>query len=129
MTEERVNDALKWFIGLVETRREIDPGDVPGLTEGRIYSGRQAVQYKLADQIGDELAARNWLVKERGVQRGLRIRQWKPQAEESGFLGLVMNSLASAFGVSGSKVTALLSQATAVLELDGLVSVWHPASR
>jgi protease-4 len=128
VTEEMVNDAMKWFIGLVEIRREIDPGDVPGLTDGRIYSGRQAVQYKLADQIGDELAARNWLVKERGVQQGLRIRQWKPRAEEAGFLGLVMNSMASAFGVSGSKVTALLNQATAVLELDGLVSVWHPAS-
>jgi len=128
VTEEMVDDAMTWFVGLVKTRREIDPSDIPGLTEGRIYSGRQAVQYKLADQIGDELAARNWLVKERGVQQGLRVRQWKPREEETGFLELVMSSMASAFGVSGSKVTALLDHAAAVLELDGLVSVWHPAS-
>lgn len=128
VTKEMVEDAMAWFVGLVKTRREIDPDDIPGLTEGRIYSGRQAVEYKLVDQIGDELDARTWLVTERGVQEGLRIRQWKPREDEEGFLGLMMNAVASAFGVSGSKVTALLDQAAAVLELDGLVSVWHPAS-
>ncbi|MEM7192461.1 MAG: signal peptide peptidase SppA, partial [Pseudomonadota bacterium] len=128
VTEEMVDDAMEWFIGLVKTRRDISPAEVPGLTEGRIYSGRQAVEYKLADEIGDERSARDWLVKERGVQRGLRIRQWKPAKEETGFLGLVFDSMTSAFGASGSQIAALLDETSAVLALDGLVSVWHPAS-
>lgn len=128
VTEEMVDDAMEWFVGLVETRRKITPDTIPGLTEGRIYSGRQAVDYKLVDQIGDELAARAWLAKERGIQPGLRVRQWKPPAEETGFLGFATQSIAAIFGVSESKFVGLLDEAGAVLELDGLVSVWHPAS-
>jgi len=128
VTEEMVDDAMDWFVGLVKTRRKVIPDTIPGLTEGRIYSGRQAVEYLLADQVGDELAARAWLVKERGVQPGLRVRQWKPVTEETGFLGLAAESIAAALGFSGSKFAALLDETTAVLELDGLVSVWHPAS-
>ncbi len=128
VTEEMVDDAMDWFIGLVKTRREIRPNTIPGLTEGRIYSGRQAVEYLLADQIGDERAARAWLVKDRGVQTGLRVRQWKPGTEDTGFLGLAAYTVATAFGLSGSRVSAWLDEATAVLELDGLVSVWHPVS-
>lgn len=128
VTEEMVDEAMEWFVGLVKARRNITPDTIPGLTEGRIYSGRQAVDYKLVDQIGDELAARAWLSKERSIQPGLRVRQWKPRTEETGFLGLATQSIAAALGVSGSKFASLLDEATAVLELDGLVSVWHPAS-
>ena len=128
VTEEMVDEAMEWFVGLVKARRNITPDTIPGLTEGRIYSGRQAVAYKLVDQIGDELAARAWLSKERSIQPGLRVRQWKPPTEETGFLGLATQSIAAALGVSGSKFASLLDEATAVLELDGLVSVWHPAS-
>lgn len=128
VTEEMVDDAMEWFVGLVKARRNITPDAIPGLTEGRIYSGRQAVDYKLVDQIGDELAARAWLSKERGIQAGLRVRQWKPPTEETGFLGFATQSIAAALGLSGSKFAGLLDEATSVLELDGLVSVWHPAS-
>lgn len=128
VTEEMVDDAMDWFVGLVKTRRKISPDEIPGLTEGRIYSGRQAVDYLLADQIGDELAARAWLAKERGVQPGLRVRQWKPPSEESGLFGFAAQSLVDALGLPGGKFAGLLNEATAVLELDGLVSVWHPAS-
>ena len=82
VTEEMVEDAKVWFVGLVKTRREIEPDSVPGLTDGRIYSGRQAVEYKLVDQIGDERAARAWLAKERGVPKGLRIRRVDAQRAE-----------------------------------------------
>ena len=52
MTAEMVDDAMAWFLGLVSERRDIEPSSVPGLTDGRIYSGRQAVKLKLVDQIG-----------------------------------------------------------------------------
>lgn len=128
VTAEMVEDAKVWFVDLVETRRKIEPSAVPGLTEGRIYSGRQAVDYKLVDQIGDERAALSWLNKERGVPAGLKVLQWQPKEESTGLFGWLLDSGASIFGLSGSKIAALLGQASATLELDGLVSVWHPAS-
>jgi protease-4 len=128
VTEEMVEDAKVWFVDLVETRRKIQPNAIPGLTEGRIYSGRQAIDYKLVDQIGDERTALSWMAKERGLPGGLKVLQWKPKEESTGLFGWMLGSGAEIFGLSSSKIAALLGQASATLELDGLVSVWHPAS-
>ncbi|HUW72415.1 MAG TPA: signal peptide peptidase SppA [Methyloceanibacter sp.] len=128
MTQEMVDDAKVWFFDLVEERRKIETNAVPGLTEGRIYSGRQAVKLKLVDQIGDERAALRWLSKERDVPVGLKVVEWKPTAESTGLFGWLFESTAAMLGISGSRIAALLGQASATLELDGLVSVWHPAS-
>jgi protease-4 len=128
MTAEMVQDAKLWFFGLVEKRRNIVPESIPGLTDGRIYSGRQAVAFKLVDEIGDEKAAIDWLTKERKVPKGLKVIDWKPESESSGLFGWLSQSVASAFGISVEKIAGLVGQISATLKLDGLVSVWHPAA-
>jgi len=128
LSEEMVQEAKTWFVNLVADRRKIDPSAVPGLTDGRIYSGRQAVEFKLVDQIGDERAATAWLSKERKVPSGLKIVDWKPEEESSGLFGWFCHSMAALAGVSAEKIVGVLGQVTATLKLDGLVSVWHPAS-
>src|SRR3990172_2793083 len=76
LTNEMVQEAKVWFVDLVAERRKLDPNSVPGLTEGRIYSGRQAVDLKLVDAIGDERAAKEWLRKEKKSTSGLSIIEW-----------------------------------------------------
>jgi protease IV len=127
LAEEMVKDAKVWFVDLVGKRRQIEPNAVPGLTEGRVYSGRQAVALQLADEIGDEKAAKRWLQKERGVAGGLSIVDWKPKAESGGILGWLLGSMANHFGVSADRIAGLLGRVSEGLELDGLVSLWHPA--
>ena len=61
VAEGMVNDGFKWFVGLVETRRSVKAADIPGLLDGRIFSGREALQVKLVDQIGGEEEAVKWL--------------------------------------------------------------------
>jgi protease-4 len=128
LSQEMVQEAKTWFVNLVAERRKIDPAGVPGLTDGRIYSGRQALDLKLVDQIGDERDAKTWLSKERNISSSLKIVDWKPQEESSGVFGWLIHSTASFAGISTEKIAALLGQITANLKLDGLVSVWHPAS-
>jgi protease-4 len=128
LTEEMVQDAKVWFVGLVGKRRDINPDSIPGLTEGRIYSGRQAVELKLVDEIGDEKAASAWLTKERNVPAGLKVVDWKPTQESTSLLGWLVQSLAVAIGLSVETIAGLSNQITATLKLDGLVSVWHPVS-
>ena len=128
LTEEMVQEAKVWFVDLVGKRRSIEPRSVPGLTDGRIYSGRQAVKLKLVDQIGNERTAMRWLSKERNVPKGLKVLDWKPKEESSGLFGWLIQSMAEMFGISASKIGALVSQVSATLKLDGLVSVWHPAA-
>jgi protease-4 len=128
LTEEMVQEAKVWFLKLVADRRKLDPASVPGLTDGRIYSGRQAVDLKLVDQIGDERAAREWLEKERAIGADLKIIEWKPETESGGLFGWGTRSLASRFGISFDRIAQLIGQTADSLKLDGLVSLWHPAT-
>ena len=128
VTEQMVQDAKVWFVDLVGKRRDLQPSSIPGLTEGRIYSGRQAVELRLVDQIGDEKAALAWLVKERNVSAGLKVVDWKPAEESSGLFGWLSQSLAASIGISAEKIASIAGQISDTLKLDGLVSVWHPAA-
>jgi protease-4 len=129
-TEQMVADSMRWFVGLVAARRGIATGDVPGLEQGRIFSGREALQYRLIDQIGGEEEAQKWLEEKRGVTKGLKIVDWKPEREDDwGIFGLIGNALTR---LAGLDVRGLLGLATddprlGLLRLDGLVSVWQPA--
>lgn len=128
LTREMVDEAQNWFVALVGKSRSIDPRSVPGLTEGRIYSGRQALDHKLIDQIGGEEDAIAWLEKERGIEKDLKIIDWEVE-DESGtsLLSGMARILAEWTGFPASAVESALG-GNSVLErvqLDGLVSVWH----
>jgi len=125
--EEMVQEAKVWFVDLVAKRRKIEPGSVPGLTDGRIYSGRQAVELKLVDEIGDEKDAKRWLQKERAVTPGLSVVEWKPKTESGGALSWLFGSIGSLLGISAANFASLFGQVSEGLRLDGLVSLWHPA--
>jgi protease-4 len=86
------------------------------------------VQHKLVDQIGDERSAVKWLEANRNISSGLKIVDWKPEAESSGLSSWLFQSIASALGPSAEKIGALAGEIATSLELDGLVSLWHPAS-
>ena len=128
VTEQMIAESQVWFLDLVRKRRGVNTAQIPGLEDGRVFSGREAVRYKLADQLGGEAEAVRWLEEERKVQKGLRIVDWRPRRDASWPLG----ALAEA-GTGGIVETAKQA-ARAVLEetglsairLDGLVSVWHP---
>ena len=126
--EEMVQEAKVWFVDLVAKRRKIEPSSVPGLTDGRVYSGRQAVELKLVDEIGDEKDAKRWLQKERAVAPGLSVVEWKPKTDSGGVLSWLFGSIASGLGISAANFASLFGQVSEGLRLDGLVSLWHPAS-
>ena len=129
LTREMVQEAEQWFRGLVAERRSIDPYAVPGLTDGRIYSGRQALQHKLIDQIGGEKDAVTWLEEKRQVPEDLDIVDWKKKDKDSGWLGAIARALAAAIGISGGKFASFLEGVESIraVQLDGLVSLWHPS--
>ena len=128
LTRQMVDESNKWFIGLVAKRRELDPETVPGLTEGRIYSGREALKLKLIDQIGGEDEAIAWLEKNRDVPKKLRIIDWKTTDSSSlGWFRSAIKQLALWTGLPVAAVDSLLGPGSALdrVRLDGLVSVWH----
>ncbi len=129
VTSEMVADGFAWFNGLVEDRRGIRVDDVPGLKEGRVFSGRQAKEYKLVDAIGGEPEVLDWLTTERGLSKGLRVVDWKPAQASAWGLTSFASEIARNVAVGSAKglTEALTSDsAWSMLSLDGLVSVWHP---
>ena len=131
LTREMVEDAEQWFFGLVAERRSVQPSEIPGLTEGRIYSGRQALAHKLVDQIGGEADAGTWLETERKVPKDLSIVDWKKtKGGALGFWGTLGRGLAGLVGADLTGVLPVLGVAPSLerAQLDGLISVWHPTS-
>jgi protease IV len=122
-----VNDTYGWFKGLVQERRSLDAKDLATVTDGRIFTGQQALDLKLIDGLGDDQDAIAWLESARSVPKDLPVRDWEKPSESSSF-GLA-RSLAAA--VAGSLGAGSLAAALGVAPgsdagLDGLVSVWHP---
>ncbi|MFA5950312.1 MAG: signal peptide peptidase SppA [Hyphomicrobium sp.] len=128
--QETIDDGFRWFLSLVETRRGIAAADVSGLKQGRIYSGRQALENKLVDEIGGEGEAVHWLEDKRGIPRDLKVVDWKPEREGqwglqsaiSGFASRILTESAAKLGG-----LATLNPGLGGVGLDGLVSVWHPS--
>lgn len=128
LAEGMVKESQVWFLSLVGSRRKIDTARVPGLEAGSIFSGRQALQHKLVDQIGGEADAIAWLETEKKIPAKLPVVLWKPEAEEPLAWLTGSSSLADwLLGSSAAEVRKWLGIDGIVerLRLDGLVSVWQ----
>lgn len=128
VTEEMVNESFRWFVDLVEERRKLSPAEVRLISDGRVFTGRQAVSARLVDQIGGETEARDWLAANRDIDKDLDVIDWEVAAGlgESGLGFAVARALLGAIGFGeGSWLLEKIS-AQERLRIDGLVSVWHP---
>ena len=68
-----IDDLYQWFVGLVAERRNLTPERAQELADGRVYSGRLALEAKLIDQIGGMPEARAWLEKEKDISGELPL--------------------------------------------------------
>lgn len=73
--QESIDDGFEYFIGLVKDRRPLSEAEVRTLSDGRVYTGRQAVKNKLVDAIGGEKEAVAWLVKEKNIPSSLKVQE------------------------------------------------------
>lgn len=128
MLEGLVEDAYGWFVGLVSERRGISVEEARALADGRIFSGGQALEAKLVDALGDEKAAIDWLIAEKGIKKGLPVRTWKLSGEDG--LWDPFDDASAWISRTASRAIfggdhGLKSYVPEALALDGLVSVWH----
>jgi len=128
-----VRDSYAWFKGLVKERRGMDDTQLEKVADGRVFTGRQAIDLKLIDQIGDEKTAVTWLVEQKGVKKGLSVRDYKLQTRfgDLPFLktaaavtleALGLGSIAHQIGQTG------VTQAVDRFGMDGMLALWQPAA-
>lgn len=128
LTQEMIDESHKWFVDLVVSRRKIVPDRIPGFMEGRIYSGRQALEYGLIDAIGDEEQALKWLYDVKKISAELPVIPWQNSTEASGgLLGRASAYLASLFGVDIAAIYERYGHSGLVsaTETGGLISKWR----
>jgi protease-4 len=130
VTQSMIDEGFRWFLGLVEQRRGIRPDQIPGLAQGRVFTGREAVELKLCDSIGGEQEAVEWLRSVRNVDRSLKVVDWKPQSTTSfGLFSWIGSAAASFFNHTSLGQMLARSPSLPGLGLDGLISVWHPSEK
>lgn len=131
--EAIVKDSFDWFKGMVRDRRKLDGEALDKVADGRVFTGRQAVDNKLIDDIGDEKAAIAWLASNKGIDAKTPVRDWqlKDRFSDLSFLHLATASLLDSMGLKSLAerfAGAGTLRALDGLNLDGLLALWHPPS-
>ena len=72
-----VGDIYGQFVAKVAAGRHMEEARVRQLGDGRAYTGQQALQLGLIDQIGGEQDAREWLLQEKHVATGTPVRDMR----------------------------------------------------
>jgi protease IV len=99
---ENISDSYDYFTGLIAQRRNLEIEYVRKIADGRVYSGRQAYELKLVDEIGEEDTALKWLQAEKKIDDKLKIVDIKLKPREK-ILEMLIDDL-------NSKVTSFFSK-------------------
>ncbi|MCX7304027.1 MAG: signal peptide peptidase SppA [Hyphomicrobiales bacterium] len=126
MLRSMILDSYDWFVGLVDERRPMTRSEVLAVADGSVFTGRQALQNKLVDELGGEDQAIGWLAG-KGVDGDLEIVEWKAKGGgwflSSQSAATILGNLAGLPDQGAALVKALGGER---LFLDGLLSVWQP---
>jgi len=111
-----VNDMYAQFVAIVAKGRNLPIEKVRELADGRPYTGRQALNLGLIDQIGGEREARAWMAAEKSVPVTLPTEDVSTASVASrAFSGQIGGFLFEVW-------KTVLSQS---VSLDGAWAVWH----
>jgi protease IV len=128
-----VKDSYAWFKDLVKARRGMDDDQLAKVTDGRVFTGRQAVDLKLIDQLGDEKTAVEWLVAQKHVAKDLPVRDYN-LGPGFGGLSLFRTSASVTLNALGLGSIAHQIESAGLLQgadrfaLDGMLALWQPAA-
>ncbi|MCB1377700.1 MAG: signal peptide peptidase SppA [Alphaproteobacteria bacterium] len=122
VSQVMVQDGFDWFTGLVAERRGLPIARVRELSDGRVYTGRQAIAVKLIDELGGEEKAVEWLQSEKKLGSDLKIIDWTARkiTDPTGLGFSAESALLRLFGLERLAATAERAK------LDGLLALWHP---
>ncbi len=132
--ESLVRDSYAWFKDMVKDRRKLDGEALDKVSDGRVFTGRQAVELKLVDEIGQEREAIEWLAKSNNIDPKTPVRDWRltPRFNELSFIHLGTSALLETLGLGmlARQLESLgLLQTVEKLNLDGLLALWHPSAQ
>lgn len=88
--KDMMKDFYSYFKGLVKTERKLTKTDYNFVTDGKIFSGKQALERNLIDAIGTEKDAVSWLKEKKNIDKNLEVidvKLYKPEPPLARFMG------------------------------------------
>ena len=113
-----VDDIYFQFVDVVAQDRKIPQADVKKLADGRVFSGKQALQYKLIDFLGDRLFAVQLAGKMAGIKGTPDVVY--PSKKEVTFWDLILQNTAASFANALKTNIAALPEGLNVMYQYGL---------
>lgn len=110
--KDMIMDFYGHFVDITAERRKLPREKTLLLADGRVYSGKQAVENKLIDAIGGEEEAKAWLVKNRNISQDLTIFDVEVEREDE-LLNRILKTVVGEFWQKSR------------VGLDGLIAIWH----
>lgn len=86
--KQLINETFLWFRGLVAENRKLSDVNLEKVSQGGVFTGRQAKKLGLVDVIGGEREAVEYLEGEIGLS-GLPLVDWVSDKENSSFFDLI----------------------------------------
>jgi protease-4 len=128
--EEVIGDSFEWFKRLVQDRRGLSDAELARVSDGRVFSGRQGIALKLADELGDERRAVEWLKRDKSLGE-LPVTRYKRE-DAADRLNIFSVAAFIADIIGAERVASALRRSAAAEPspvLDGLLALWHPAAQ
>jgi protease-4 len=122
-----IEDSYVWFKNLVKDRRKMTDAELAKVSDGRVFTGRQALPMKLVDLLGGEREAIAWLETNKDIAKKLPVRDWKKQRSIER-LGLMQGAAALARAAGLGPLASALDEADRQVQrsnLDGLLAIWQ----
>ena len=126
LTQKIVDETYAWFLNLVTERRKIGDYTISLISDGRIFTGRQALDLNLIDEIGGSREAKLWLIENREINTDLEILAYD-QNKNTNFIELSVAKIMDYFNINSSYGDSLKNNLS-LISINGLLSIWqHPS--
>lgn len=130
--EAIVKDSYAWFRDLVKSRRKMDDATLARVADGRVFTGRQSIDLKLVDELGDEKTALAWLAKEKNINPETPVKNYPLTSKIGEFSVFKLAALGLELAGLGSLARAIdahgVAQSVEAAGMDGVLALWRPAS-
>ncbi len=126
LTQKIVDETYTWFLDLVKERRNVGDSAISQMSDGRIFTGRQALELNLIDEIGGNREAKFWLIENREINTDLEILIYD-QNKSANFIELSVAKIMDYFNINSSYGDSLKNNLS-LININGLLSTWqHPS--
>ena len=120
MTQKTIDEIHDIFVQMVADNRGLGRRQVLAIADGRIFSGRQALEAGLVDEIGGQSKAMRWLFTEKGVDEKLPVEDIMPPPPLESFYQQLVGMM------GGRRPAGNFTLPANAGALRGLVSLWSP---